>query len=501
MEAEKNRFSQLLEQIMNWGEIKNASLAKALQYDVSYISKWISGRILPAEKNKRNVLRRISKEVVQLSSKTGKENLYENYQIWNDTELEEAIFDNLEAEYNFVQDMQRAYGSSIEPKTIFFAELSPAQYIAKMHHPVLRRVSQLHITAEMDLLALTHEYRLQIIQGNIRRDVHAVYPDVHFSLMVDLCPEKIDYAYDPIFLINMMSDMACIDFQLYKGAQAAGRLIFAVEDEFMISGMLMDANRCMAVTVSSAAENCSPMYHSIRDLCTREMLLYRSTTMQEMIEGKAYVRAALSLHQKWIIGHVTEHFLPDDLFEELLEPLKVQDDTVQEERMRYFHTLTKKTMETTKISIVLHSTALANLAVDGELDFFDYPIYLTLKQRKRCLQHVFELCAQQKNLRVKMVYGCLVSDFQYAVTQCVFLSDTVCYARLHTENRKNNLAVFNHPDMNTIFLNFFETMWSAKDKVMCTEIDSIRSFIHDAIERIEILSYVDKPKVYSEETN
>lgn len=100
-----------------------------------------------------------------------------------------------------------------------------------------------------------------------------------------------------------------------------------------------------------------------------------------------------------------------------------------------------------------------------------------------------------------MVYGCLVSDFQYAVTQCVFLSDTVCYARLHTENRKNNLAVFNHPDMNTIFLNFFETMWSAKDKVMCTEIDSIRSFIHDAIERIEILSYVDKPKVYSEETN
>ena len=39
METEKNRFSQLLEQLMNLGEIKNAALAKALQYDVSYISK------------------------------------------------------------------------------------------------------------------------------------------------------------------------------------------------------------------------------------------------------------------------------------------------------------------------------------------------------------------------------------------------------------------------------------------------------------------------------
>ena len=38
-EKEKNRFSQILEQLMNLAEIKNAALAKALQYDVSYISK------------------------------------------------------------------------------------------------------------------------------------------------------------------------------------------------------------------------------------------------------------------------------------------------------------------------------------------------------------------------------------------------------------------------------------------------------------------------------
>lgn len=37
--VEKNRFSELLEELLNTAEIKNANLAKSLQYDVSYISK------------------------------------------------------------------------------------------------------------------------------------------------------------------------------------------------------------------------------------------------------------------------------------------------------------------------------------------------------------------------------------------------------------------------------------------------------------------------------
>lgn len=125
--------------------------------------------------------------------------------------------------------------------------LSPAQYIAKMHHPVLRRVKRLNITAEMDLLALRHEYRMQIVQGNMRREVYRAYPDVHFSLIIQIEPDKMNVIGDTVFLMNMISDMSRIDFRLYKNSQAAGRMIFSVQDDFMISGMLADDKRCMAV--------------------------------------------------------------------------------------------------------------------------------------------------------------------------------------------------------------------------------------------------------------
>lgn len=65
---DKNRFSILLEHLMAIAELKNSILAKAVQYDDSYISKWISGKLLPTEKNHENTLQAISHCIVEALS-------------------------------------------------------------------------------------------------------------------------------------------------------------------------------------------------------------------------------------------------------------------------------------------------------------------------------------------------------------------------------------------------------------------------------------------------
>lgn len=46
----KNEFSELLRELIHHSGIKNQSIADAVGYDLSYISKWLGGKMLPSER-------------------------------------------------------------------------------------------------------------------------------------------------------------------------------------------------------------------------------------------------------------------------------------------------------------------------------------------------------------------------------------------------------------------------------------------------------------------
>ena len=94
----KNRFSILLEHLLEVAEVKNYTLAKRLQYDVSYISKWVSGRMLPAKKTEKRVMEGISACVVDEATDDGRNLLLREYSVSIPSDLKAAIYDNLIAE-------------------------------------------------------------------------------------------------------------------------------------------------------------------------------------------------------------------------------------------------------------------------------------------------------------------------------------------------------------------------------------------------------------------
>ena len=97
-----NRFSDLLKHLMAVAKLKNSVLAKALRYDESYISKWVTGALLPTEKVSEKLFREMSHCIVQSLDDEGRENLYSEYQVQRERDLEGAILDNLTAEYEYM---------------------------------------------------------------------------------------------------------------------------------------------------------------------------------------------------------------------------------------------------------------------------------------------------------------------------------------------------------------------------------------------------------------
>ena len=204
---DKNRFSILLEHLLEVAEVKNYTLAKRLQYDVSYISKWVSGRMLPAKKTEKRVMEGISACVVDEATDDGRNLLLREYSVSIPSDLKAAIYDNLIAEYDYLQE-----------------ELNMLQYLTKMAHPVLRRVSQLDIVAVMDLMEMAREYRLKVanLQNGQLVDQRS-YDNVYFKLMIDISREKWDPIYDAALMINVLTNFSHIHFKLFGSTAAAGR--------------------------------------------------------------------------------------------------------------------------------------------------------------------------------------------------------------------------------------------------------------------------------------
>ena len=88
------------------------------------------------------------------------------------------------------------------------------------------------------------------------------YPGVHFSMVINLT-NAIEHCMDStMFLIKLLIREVNVEFELYNSQQALGRVIFAVQNEFAISGMLTGGDQCISEKTRKTAvfsiKLCSP---------------------------------------------------------------------------------------------------------------------------------------------------------------------------------------------------------------------------------------------------
>lgn len=489
---QKNRFSTLLEQLVATAEVKHATLAKALQYDVSYISKWIGGRVLPTEKSASDILQKISRSLVENASEAGLAQLERDYEVKLSDELWQAIYDNLIAEYYYVLDLQQSSGSVVAPNISFFPELSMKKFMTKMSHPVLRRVSSLNIMAAIDLFSIANEFRLQVVNlGNNNPMDNRIYPDVRFSLLINLDKATLDPIHNALFISNMLANSSRVDFQLYCNDFAHGKVMFVVKQDFAITGMLIRPNTCAAVTVCEGKENSTPLYNDIQSLCTRETLLFSRMSMREIVyQSMEYVYSLLVPDRQWFLGHLTEHLLPADLFEEIAVQVLGSDRAGNWPEVVSIHNLTQRILDCGNVQLLICESAISRFVVTGELDFFNHKLVLNFEQRKRVIEHFRTFLKEFASLRIRMVHEPLISDSQYSSSPSVFLSSTISYLRLCINWADENLLLrFNRVEMKELYGGFFREIWNSESHVV-SDREEIDRFVNHLLQSLDLLATV-----------
>lgn len=457
-----NSFGKALKDMTTSFKIKNAVLAQYVQYDVSYISKWMSGKILPGEKSIERIVSGIADCILSLQDDSAAEKLNLRGDLRNSEALRKAIeqhFLNAYYETARVQETEALEVIWYEP------EADLVHTVRRLEAIEFGGLEESHRLLIADVLGMEHESRLLLAKiCNGRFFYTQQNPGIHLKMLVDL-GSLTDVIYDCIFLMHMLTSYSMIDYQLYNSCEARGKLVYSEDNHGALSAMVMNGKHAIAVTQVSKGEQAHTLYQKLAIFFTQENLIFQNTTMTAMLQNNQYTRSLLSSKLRWLVGHVTEHFLPDTVFNALCQRVQEGEQENIGELYERANILKKSVFLSSELNIMIYDSALANLLLTGEVDFFNQCIHLTESQRLDCLRHIRDMVAQEKN-QIQLIHEGFSSDFKFITNPCLFLSDSIGYLRLENACYQNNLVLVTDKTMLALFDRFYDAIWRQRKDVV-----------------------------------
>lgn len=470
--VQNNKFAKLLQDLLTRTGTKSSALAEALQYDVSYISKWQSGRMLPSEKNAPAVSAAIAKCLIGSISGDKRADILQEYGCKDAQELEVIMRDMLVKAYNSSKKFEKKGETHVIP-------LASALHLAGL----AQKRKGLDRVAIADLLSLDHDARL-VLAGIVNGHFESadLQSGMHYAMGIDLkSANESECVYNAIFLVHMLTSYSGIDFNLYEFPPAAGKFIYAAKDSYALSSMLFPGGECVSCCEYSAVSDINLLYDKMLNALKQEQLIFKHSDMAAMIEEQTYVRSLLSSNPRWLLGHITEHLLPDGLFFELEQSSKA----APQDELKKLHILSKSALGR-GAKVMAYDSALAKLASTGELDFFNTRLTLSVRQRIQFFKYLEELLDDDK-IQLKIVYGGFSPDFQHITNPCVFMSDSAYCLRLENGRYEDNLLVLQNMHVKALFDNFYSAIWDGRPDVVEGERKRVKESIRRFRSSVESL--------------
>lgn len=484
--GERNGFSRLLEQTLINAGIKNATLAEALNYDISYISKWVTGNALPSRKNIERVLTAVSTLVAEQTTPETRESMKKDLGVKTDQALRDFVGDSLREAYC------ETIGETSDSQYLHNANLrvNPQGQLPLMRDLAgnLNPEKRLDIAVMADLFSLDRTARLAMagIEGQhfrLRED----RPGINIDYLIDLDALDGSSIYDVILLIHMMTGFSRTNFRVYHDRGAGGKLLIAVKEEFAGLSMVSWDHQILCTTSTREKKRSSEIYDMIRNRIDPDRLIFLPTDMETLLRNLEYFRNLLSQDIRWLVGHITEHFLPEDLFDTLLEQCFGHDPDAAREARRAYH-LTCGILEKSRARIMLYRLALADFIISGELDFFNHSIILEPRQRHRVLCRIRQIARDMEPGSLQLVKEGFSEDFKYITNPCMFLSESASYLRLENGCYRNNLLLVKDDTAREKLDVFFESIWNNQNEAVLSDHESILSKLDSLIDTAEMLS-------------
>ena len=480
--AQFRSFGKLLEELRITSNTKSATIAAALSYDVSYISKWVTGKALPSKKNLDKVLDVISNSICHHASSAALSLLMDNFGAHSTDMLKESISDSLRDAYyastGEINENQYSNNSSLKINPHGMAPLF------KDFSETLDPDAPTNIIVLADLFALDRASKLQLAGIDSQHfRITKMRENLNIDYIIDLNSLDGNSIYDVILLIHMMTNYSLCSFRLFCSKSAKGKLLFAVQDNFAAITLLAQNSQFFCTSFTRDMKTVSETYDAIKNMIEPDKRIFLSTGMDNMLRRHEYFHNLLSQNNRWLVGHITEHFLPRDLFDDLSDTF-FERGSPEAKEMEQAYLLSVNTLRKKNFRLMLYNLALMDFILSGELDFFNRRVFLTLPQIKKVLVHIRQLLQDSITGGVRLIKEGFSDDFKYITNPCLFLSDATSYLRLENKQYSNNLLLIQDETVKKVFNTFFEKIWAYDEDSIISDRSQIIAKLDGLVETV-----------------
>ena len=467
-------FGKLVEKLIYFSGQKNYSLASALGYDMSYISKWINSTMLPAAKNIKVICKKIANFTVNSSSDSSIDEMisYFEVSVEEDTDKKDALCLLLEKKLNEAYNFSNNKNNK---KSVISIQGTMENSILEIN-PRLRKVrledrlgsvkdekSQVSIVLLANLFALSKEDKSHLVGIREGHSIHDNNPNVKMKFMISIDDniDKKDIVYNTMLLVSMINTYSGFDFDVYSCNFKSSAVLVGAKNTFSHIAMYGDNGSCIFSNTSTDKKVTSDMYDTLENMrITQSKPTFRTTTLKEMISERRYIQYIIGDNLKWYIGNITDLFMPSDLFFEIGKQVFGDSEEVMHE-LRNIDTILQNATYRSRLQIIMHESKLRTYISTGKMSFFNVPIKLNIDQRQRHIEYMEKIFRENEDIKIKLVQDNLVEDFKYNKDTSIYLSNNVSYLKQDAEdrNKEGEYLIVKDKKMDKMFKQFFDEVW------------------------------------------
>lgn len=482
-------FGKLLEKLLHLSNQKKSSLAKALGYDVSYISKWINGKNLPTQKNISDVCKITSEFIVDSLNMSHMQELKDYFEIDKDLESNTVLAQYLErslkesymhtAEKSVPNLYKKTHSEDSYNSMTHINPRLRKQYLSKDASLFMNSSNKLDLIISADLYKLNDSDKMAIY--DMKKDLMSINTshDIRVRLLMEFDKRDSDELLNTIMIINMITTYPEINFEIFNCEVDSNVVISVIKDRIFHAAIYTKDRRCLFTNMSKDKDIVDEVYYSLEDILknrAKPILEVKSTL--DIIRKRTYLQYIMGQDLRWIIGRMNELFMPYDLFEELAESIFGDNKEILDE-LKKINMLLQNVIYKSKLKVLIYEKEIRKYISVGMLNFFNIPIKLTFEQRERHINYIKKVIKESDNVEIKLIDGDFIDTFKETQDYSIYLSKTLTMMSINPTENHNDYAILKNSEFKNICDKVFKILWNKEADILVSN-------------KIEILERIEK---------